>query len=234
MSSLPNPKEFKNFKATLKPSQYSSTKTESIPLEQVAEEFNSFEPLTIAHKQHLTALFPEWLYNQANEADMAYFGYMVRFDKGVGSLVAAVIENNILDAGIVSYKHRLKGGVKWRTRAGTHPNNTVMYRVYDDSQPVIVVEGIRDFMAGVLLGFNVIGIPTASYKGSIDTREDEEVIFFIEDDKAYPVMMRLSKECLGSVRYRLPDKEKKDLSDLCFECESVEEVMSELTRSATN
>lgn len=234
---LPNPEEFKNHTSTLSPGRYSSDSHQSIPLEQVAKEFNGFEPISEKHMSHLLELFPLWMYENACEYDLEYFSSLMRFDKGNNSLVAAVMLNDILEESIVSYKHRFKGGVKWRTRAGTHPNNTVMHRVFDDGKPILVVEGIRDFLAGVLLGFNIIGIPTASYKGSIDIRKDDEVIFLIEDKAAYEVMMRLGKEISSvaqKIAYRIMRDTKQDLSDICFKCSSSKEVRDELSRTKTS
>ena len=135
---------------------------------------------------------------------------------------------------IISYKWRYKGGVKWRTRTGTHPNNTPLYRVWSDEKITVIVEGIRDFMAGVLLGWNVIGIPTASYRGSIDVKSWDRLLFFVEDEKAEPVMMRLAGEVspiTQNISYVMPGEVKRDLSDICFQCSSIEGVWNEIART---
>ena len=120
---------------------------------------------------------------------------------------------------------------------GTHPNNTVMYRVWDDEAPTLVAEGIRDFIAGVLLGWNVIGVPTASYKGSIVITNRDSVYFLIEDDKAEPLMLRLAKESAETAKevyITPPNIEKMDLTDICYKYSNREEVLYELTRTKKN
>ena len=235
-SSLPSPTGFKNHKASLHPAVRSSSHTEGISLEQVANEFNHFEPLSKRHTEHLLALYPEWMYDSADDADLEYFSSMVRYDRKANSLVAAILDNHPLSVGIVSYKWRYKNGVKWRTRAGTHPNSTVMYRIWSDDIPIFVVEGIRDFMAGVLLGWNIIGIPTAGYRGHLSNiRRDERVIFFIEDKAAYNTMTRLAGEISSiteNISLILPQDTKQDISDICFQCKDREEVENEIFKNS--
>ncbi len=233
-STLPSPTEFKDYTATRVPIQSSQVKTDSIPLEQVSKEFNNFEPLNDSHTKHLLDLFPKWMYDNAHQTDMEYFTSLVRYDRQHDSLVIAVVDNKLLEVSIVSFKHRLKHGIKWKTMTGTHPNNTVMYRVWNDESPTLVVEGIRDFIAGVLLGWNIIGVPTASYKGSIGVTSNDTVHFLIEDDKAEPLMMRLAKESATAEKGVFiipPTDEKMDLTDICYKCSNREEVQHELTKT---
>ncbi len=230
-NSLPNPNNFKDYKATYTAPKYYNTliKSNTQTLIEVAKEFNSFDTLSNEHKTPLEELFPLWLYDESNTADMDYFCYLVRFDKKYNSLVVAIVDEQI---NIISYKHRKKKKVKWCTRYATSPNSTLMQRVHTD-EPIYIVEGVRDFLAGILLGLNIIGIPTASYKGSLPIRKDDDLVFTIEDSVSMLVMERLANECKSIAKsikmVRWSDNASKiDLSDVCFKFNSIEEVRNEL------
>lgn len=55
--------------------------------------------------------------------------------------------------------------MKWFTAPKTHPNRQCMVNLHvNDSLKIYVVEGARDFLTMILLGLNVVAIPTVNYK----------------------------------------------------------------------
>ena len=233
MIDLPNPKEFNTHKIQLAAPIHSTKETESVSLQDVEEEFKAFEPVTFKrHHKELLELMPEWIYLNAHKTDVELFTSMLRYDTRNRTLVTGVYNNSDLEFKLISYKRRRFLGGKWITRKGTHPNNTPLIRVFTDDRPIYIIEGHHDTLTAILMGLDFIMIPTSGYKDAEPLRgvvTGSDIVFLVEDDKAYKSMLLLAKELstvAKSIRLKQFSKEGKlDLSDYCFNCKDKEEVL---------
>ena len=195
MSNLPSPELYADHSIDFKPVEIDPGN----PIDTAAleEDFESFERLDFTkHISELEALCPRWLYTQANKADIDLFLNMCRYDQLNDTLVTGCYDTSDLQFKLISYKRRRFMGQKWRTRKSTHPNNTPFTRIFTDDEPIVVVEGHHDLLTAILLGLDIVMVPTASYRGSINPDEvkNRSIIFIVEDDQCYPVMKRLAEE----------------------------------------
>jgi len=212
----------------------------SISDEQLMQEFNAFEPLTFKnyrHKSELLAVAPKWLYEQADKRDLDFFRTITRYDSRHGTLVALWAKDSLQGLQAVTYKRRRFKGGKWINRAGTHPNATPISRVYLDNRPIFLVEGMRDFLVGVLLGLNIISVPTAGFKNVEALREfiliGDRVRCIVEDEAGLTCMLAIEESLKERAKIELicltSDKNTKlDLSDYVMEKSSIEEVLNGL------
>jgi hypothetical protein len=208
-----------------------------ISSQQLQREFNQFQTLNInnsKHKEELVEIIPYWLYETANKEDLGLFKALTRYDSKNNTLVAQWCKNSVLDFEIVTYKRRRLNGGKWINRAGTHPNQTSFSRIYSETKPIYIIEGIRDALTAVLLGLNFIAIPTTSFKNFEDINsvinKDGEVILLCEDMQGYKAM-KLIEPHLHTKNVRLicltsSKNTKIDLSDFVMQCNSIEEVLN--------
>ena len=116
---------------------------------------------------------------------------------------------------MISYKRRRLNGGKWITAKGTHPNNQCLLsnkaRTDKDGNlldHIYIVEGHHDFLTAVLLGIDVLMIPTVSYKSfteyEISVFTGRDVIFipdWKEDDTSgVDTMVALAKQVEDTAR----------------------------------
>jgi len=218
------------------------TKT-STPLspEQLTREFNGFEPINKNDSRHngaLLELFPSYLIESCDDADWKFFESISRFDRENDTFVAGCFDNQPLAFKLISFKWRYKDGIKWKTRAGTSPNNTPLIRIYTDNETVYVIEGHRDALTAVLLGLDFIMIPYAGFRLNEPTAlqndvRGRELVFLVEDKPAHECMTQVAehlKETAGAISLiGLNEAEKKmDLSDYVQQFNSIREVINGL------
>ena len=221
--------------------QSNSDEENDVAFNVLDKEFDNFDRIDFQnprHKDELDGVFPIWLYNQANPLDRDLAYSMSRFDNRHGRFVTGCYENSQFEFKLISYKHRRLYGQKWRTRAGTHPNNTPFIRIFTDDMTIFVIEGHRDLLNSLLLGLDVIMIPFAGYKNSeplemIEEVRDRNVVFLIEDDKAYKCMKPLAGEFASSAKSvllkELGSAGKTDLSDYIQQFSTIQEVLDGLS-----
>jgi hypothetical protein len=205
-----------------------------ISSQQLEREFNSFESIDMRNSNHRSELFnvfPEYLFQTGNYADIEHFNALTRYDNKNNTLVAQWCN---VDHKIVTYKRRRLNGAKWVNRKDTHPNGSAFYRIVDADAPVYVVEGMRDALTAILLGLNFVAIPTTSFRNFRDINEivrfADKIVFICEDKQGYKTMKEISK----AVGYHTKNKKlicfttskdkKIDLSDFVMSCNSIEEV----------
>jgi len=213
-----------------------------IPLEQVAREFDDFEAINFAnsdHKKALMELFPAYLLEQRNQVDWELFVAMNRYDNKSRTLITGCFDNSSLEEmKIISYKYRYKNGIKWKTRAGTSPNSTPFVRICSDYDNIYIIEGHRDALTAILLGLDLVMIPTASFHLRDSTYLQNEirnrnVVLLVEDESAYKCM-RLIANSLSKNASRIlitdlsVDESKLDLSDFVQNFQSIGEAVYEL------
>ena len=116
------------------------------------------------YAQSVLSIAPMWVYNQSSDVDTQLFREFTTYDEIEQSIVLKIRDYT---SKLISYKHRYKGRVKWCTASGTHPNKQCMVSISnptDSLYPIYVVEGARDFLMMLLMGLNVVAIPTVNYK----------------------------------------------------------------------
>jgi len=203
---------------------------------QLQKEFNNFEKLTMSnpkHKEELLNVFPYWLYEAANKEDLELFLSIARYDKRNNILVAGWYKNSVLDFEMVTYKRRRFNGGKWINRKDTSPNQISFSRVYDEAKPIYILEGMRDALAGILLGLNFIAIATTSFRNYEDINQSikptDEVILLCEDQQGYKAMKQIKDNLITKnaklVSLTTSKDTKMDLSDFVMSCKSRSEVI---------
>jgi len=163
---------------------------------------------------------------------------MSKYDNRNQTFVAGCFDNQPFDFKLISYKPRVKDGVKWKTRAGTSPNGTPFVRIFTDEGTVYVLEGHRDALTAVLLGLDFIMIPYAGFRvkePSVlqDEVSDRDLVFIVEDKAAYECMVKVAEYlkvtaksiCLIELR---DTEEKVDLSDYVENFNTIQEVIDGL------
>jgi len=212
-----------------------------LSLEQLQKEFDTFEKIDRTnhhHEEALLELFPKYLLDTCNKIDWELFMSMSRYDKGRNLFVVGCFDNQPLELKLISYKWRKLDGIKWKTRAGTHPNGTPFIRIFSDGGTVYVIEGHRDMLSAILLGLDFVMVPYSGFRLKDPTAMQKEVasrdvVFIVEDEKAYKCMVHTAealKETARSIRLisLSENKEKVDLSSLTFLKNSIREVADEL------
>jgi len=208
--------------------------------ETIAKEFNNnFEELDFTNKEHVKELLkiaPEWLYKQANKADLEFFKSICRYDSINKTLVVAWYNKN---KEIVTYKRRRYKGGKWTNRKGTKVNNAITFRISRNNKPscIYIVEGAHDFLTGILLGLNVIALPTASFSNTDDLKGivKGRVVCICEDKQGLECMKRIEQfyKYAKDVNVKLISlseslKLKLDLSDFVNNRSCKQEVLEKL------
>jgi hypothetical protein len=120
------------------------------------------------YRQSALSIAPMWVYSQTEKTNLGLFREFTTYDEAERSIVLKIRNYT---GKLISYKHRYKqlNGkcVKWCSAPETHPNKQCMVSVpsHKDSHfPIYVVEGARDFLVMVLMGMNVVAIPTVNYR----------------------------------------------------------------------
>jgi len=218
-----------------------STPVNPILLPQLTKEFNRFEHINKTDNPHieiLRDLFPKYLTSSCHETDWQLFTSMSRYDRRHKTFVVGCFKNEVFDFTLISYKWRYKDNVKWKTRAGTSPNSTLLIRIFTDNEPIYVIEGHRDSLTSILLGLDFIMIPYAGFKLKNPTELQHEVtnrhlVFIVEDEPAYKCMVKVAehvKETADSIQFiELSDTDEKvDLSDYVQQFNNIQEVIDGL------
>jgi len=223
MSKLPPAKQlsFNNvlLNALANESQKSMESTENSlkVMIQVLEECNSKNELQTFknpdYAKEAIAIAPKWVYLQTSQENIEKFRYYTTYDYKHNILIIKIYDHN---GNIISYKKRRGyNGGKWITAKGTHPNNQCMIqnRAKTDKDGnflnhIYVVEGHHDFLTAVLLGIDVLMIPTVNYKQFMEYEltilKNRDVIFlpdWKEDDlSGVEAMERLARQITDITR----------------------------------
>lgn len=180
------------------------------------------------HKKLLYEIAPEWLYKTANSDDLLQFQNIVRKNAYSDVLMVLLHDEHKVERSI-RYRHKMVGEElkKWVALAGTQ--SSVLYCRLTENPLTIVVEGTHDYLTAILMGYSVISLPSASYKGKIPSELTEDrLLIFIGDDN------EVGQKCLDYIqeeticdkkRFIYSDFPKKggDFSDLVFAYNSIED-----------
>ncbi len=110
-------------------------------------------------KAEALEIVPMWVWQESTQYARDLFRELVIFDGE--TLVIKIFD---YDGNLISYKRRRDGDTKWKSAYGTHPNGQCMISITEKNFPVYIVEGHHDMLTSILLGLNVLMVPTVGYK----------------------------------------------------------------------
>jgi len=150
-----------------------------------------------AYKTEAIAICPIWVYQQATKESIKLFKSLTTYDFKNKTLVIKIHD---YEGKLISYKRRRYNGSKWITAKDTHPNNQCLISIKSDVNHVYIVEGHHDMLTAVLLGIDVLMIPTVNYKKFTDSEvsilQGRDVILIADyssdDDKGIKCMRNLA------------------------------------------
>jgi hypothetical protein len=213
---------------------------QKVPLTKLKSEFDTFEQINLKnaeHKREILSMFPDYLVNDADQADKDLFHAMSRYDKRNHTFVVGCVDTST-GFTLISYKWKQKGEVKWRTRGGTHPNSTPFVRIFTDSEPIMVIEGHKDSLTAILLGLDFIMLPYAGYRISDPSYLQKEikgrgVVFLVEDEAAHTCMEKTAEQFSDTAKKILLKQlgctdTKIDLSDYVQHFNTIKEAVDGL------
>ena len=113
------------------------------------------------YKNEMEAICPIWVFKQADKKAIDEFRNITTYDFKNKTLV---IKIHNYECRLISYKRRKYNGGKWVTAKDTHPNSQCLVSIKSKHNHIYVVEGHHDFLTAILLGIDVVMIPTVNYK----------------------------------------------------------------------
>lgn len=130
------------------------------------------------------AIVPMWVYKQSTQEAIKEFKYLTTYDFKNKTLVIKIHD---YQGKLISYKRRRYLTAKWITAKDTHPNNQCLISIKSDVNHIYIVEGHHDFLTAVLLGIDVLMIPTVNYKKfteyELSVLKNRDVILIADYDK---------------------------------------------------
>lgn len=139
------------------------------------------------------AIAPMWLYQQASQEAIKDFRDITTYDYKNKTIVIKIHD---YDGKLISYKRRRLNDIKWASAKDTHPNRQCLINnsaISDKDgnflRHIYVVEGHHDYLTAILLGIDVLMIPTVNYRLFTDYEmsilKNRDVIFIPdwEEDK---------------------------------------------------
>ncbi len=128
-------------------------------LRRFDQSLQSFKNLDYA--KEVLAIVPTWVWKHAGKTKINLFRELTTFDQDNKTLVLKIHDYS---GKIISYKRRRFKDRKWDTAYRTHPNSQCIVSIVDDREPVYILEGHHDLLTAILLGINVLMVPTVGYK----------------------------------------------------------------------
>ena len=189
------------------------------------------------HKKLLDEFAPKWIFQSADSADISYFISSVRKAKHEDTTMILLRDEHGHEQ-CLKYRFKMVGEnlVKWCGLDGVKSN--FLYTRLTENPLTIVTEGTSDFLVAVLMGYSVISLPSASYKGDIpfELTKDRELIFIGDDGEAgQSAIDRIMHETVcdkkkfnyESFRTKY-NKQGTDFKDLILEYKTTEEFKANL------
>ena len=172
---------------------------------------------------------PMWVWNQAKREDITLFKELTTFDSMNNTLVIKVHDYT---GKLISYKRRRFRDHKWSSAKGTHPNKQCMVSIPSSSESVYIAEGHHDLLTAILLGLNVLMIPTVGYKvfnaHELALLKGRDVVFLPDlkrgDTKGRDVMKLLAEQANESAKSVNVVNVKKvlDLMEIDYTVDSID------------
>lgn len=197
---IANIKPKKEYKQTLSDEVYIKM-VETIKLYDSKRELQSFK--NPDYKKEVLNICPLWVFKQASPASIKLFKSLTSYDFKNKTLV---IKIHNYDGKLISYKRRRLNSGKWVTAKNTHPNKQCLANITSENNHIYIVEGHHDFLTAILLGIDVLMIPTVNYKSFTDYEisllKNRDVIFIADykkdDFSGVDCMRNLAKQ-IGSI-----------------------------------
>ncbi len=209
-------------KPTITKERYSEIVAQVWQYDQNKEKLQTFKNPDYAKELLSTA--PKWLWVEASRKSITAFRELTTYDDKNKSLVIKIRDYSDK---LISFKHRRLYDKKWMTAKETHPNSQCLFYGLGGDTPTYVVEGHHDLITGLLLGVNVLMIPTVGYKKF--TNEDMfflsgQVVFLPDlkrgDTKGIDTMNLLCSQVSHGIV--LSYKRIFDLMDIKFQRDSLD------------
>lgn len=148
---------------------------------EIVSDVNSFDPGTFKNQDYKTealTIAPAFIWKEASSISIGLFQTFTAYDSINKTLVIKICD---YQGKLISYKRRRYKDQKWHSAYGTHPNKQCLLSIMDKTDTVYVVEGMHDYLTAVLMGLNVLAIPTVGYtkfnSTELQTLKDRYVYF---------------------------------------------------------
>lgn len=147
---------------------FSSRRAEPEPKRQAKTDFSSilssFEELTLrsqGHREEALAIAPAWLFKEAESSSIELLKDWTRYDQKNNTLVVIIKNKEGEVVGMKRRRYHIHGELKkWVAIKGSEVNHC-QSRVRTASGLVFIVEGIKDGLNALLLGWDFIALPSA-------------------------------------------------------------------------
>ncbi len=158
---LPQPK-----KAVLSQKRHKEI-TAEVKFFDKSEELQTFR--NTDYQSEVLAIAPLWIWQQTDKENITIFKKFTTYDSKNRTLVIKIHDYS---GNLISFKRRRYKKGKWITIHSTHPNSQCLASIPDNHKmskvyplpPIYVVEGHHDYLTAILLGINVLMIPTVGYR----------------------------------------------------------------------
>ncbi len=117
------------------------------------------------YRNEVLSISPLWVFKEATKEAISEFKSITTYDFHNKTLVIKIHD---YQGKLISYKRRRYLSSKWITAKDTHPNKQCLMSVKSDKKHIYIVEGHHDYLTAILLGIDVIAIPTVTYKKFTD------------------------------------------------------------------
>lgn len=185
------------------------------------------------YRSEALAIAPLHIFTRATRESIKRFRDVTAYDKQNKTLV---IKIHNYEGKLISFKRRRLNAKKWITAKGTHPNKQCLVSITDEEKSIFIVEEHHDYLTAILLGINVLMIPTVNYKlfnnYEVNFLKNKSLVFIPDwksDDLTGVEVMRTLAQQMKDISYHnrifsLP----KFLNDEEVECKSDKLDLSEV------
>lgn len=119
--------------------------------------------------------------------------------------------------------------VKWFVLPKTQSSFAYVHTANKDDATTLIVEGTHDYLTAILMGYNVIALPSSKFKLD-DSLLKDKICIFMDDDDGKNFMLPLyesakcSKMLFNHKEFKQKNgiKESKDFSDYLYQFKSIE------------
>jgi len=197
--------------------------------------FNQQHEIDFKNKDHLKELYeiaPKWCFDSAREVDTERFFNLVRYSQHYNTAVALLKDEHNVSR-TMRYRRKEVGErlAKWVSLPDSQAS--VPYcNFFENDKIGLCVEGSRDYITAVLMGYTVIALPHAQYKIPNELLSGRTWVF-IDDDDDKNSMAELVEDAICDKKVfnhkefkKITKCESKDFSDYLYQFEDLETFKS--------
>ena len=191
MSELPKPNAFNSYSLEFKKNTQfddSEPKFKSEILKEIQKQIEKFEnkkhiqtSKNEAYKDECLKIVPLWVWQQTTQIAIQKFKNITSYDFKYRILIIKIHD---YDENLISYKRRRYNEIKWCTAKDTHPNNQCLVDITSEDKHIYCVEGHHDLLTALLIGIDVLMIPSVNYKSfndyEVSLLKNRDVIFIAD------------------------------------------------------